>query len=137
MPSTKRTKPQITQGGINITGNVTIKNSKVAGRDNVEKKVVNVNVSFAPVYHALKENTTIAPETKKTIEESVEQIEQEVKKGDKAKPSFVQERLQNIERMAPDIGEVVMATLLNPAAGISLAVKKVVNKIQAKKSELR
>ena len=134
MASTKKIKPQITEGGINITGNVTIKNSKVAGRDNVERKVVNVNVSFAPVYHALKENATIAPETKKTIEESVKQVEQEVKKGDKARPSFVQERLQNILKMAPDIGEVVMATLLNPAAGISLAIKKVVNKIQAEKA---
>jgi hypothetical protein len=36
--------------------------------------------------------------------------------------------------MAPDIGEVVMATLLNPAAGISLAIKKVINKIQAEKA---
>jgi hypothetical protein len=134
MSSTKKTQPQITQGGINITGNVTIKNSKVAGRDNLEKKVVNVNVSFAPIYHALQENATIAPETKKTVEASVKQIEQEVKKGNKAKPSFIQERLQNIQKMAPDIGEIVMATLLNPAAGISLAVKKVVNKIQAEKA---
>ena len=134
MPNAKRTKPQITQGGIKITGNVSITNSNVAGRDNVEKKVVNVNVSFAPVYHALQENATIPPETKKNVEESVKQIEQEVKKGDKAKPSFVQERLQNIERMAPDIGEVIIATLLDPATGISLAVKKVINKIQAEKT---
>lgn len=134
MAETKRTKPQITQGGINITGNVTIKNSKVAGRDNVEKKIVNVNLSFAPVYHALKENATIAPETKKTIEQSVKQIEQEVKKGDQAKPTFIQERLQNIQKMAPDIAQVVIATLQNPAAGISLAVKKVINKMQAEKA---
>ena len=129
MPNTKRTKPQITQGGINITGNVTIKDSKVAGRDNIEKNVI--NVSFAPVYHALKENATIPPETKKTVEQSVKQIEQEVKKGDKAKPTFIRERLQNIQKMTPDIAQVVIATLQNPAVGISLAVKKVINKMQA------
>ena len=134
MAKTKKTKPQITQGGINITGNVTIKNSKIAGRDNVEKKIVNVNLSFTPVYHALKENATITPETKKTVEESVKQIEQEVKKGNKAKSSFIQERLENIQRMAPDIAEVVIAPLQNPAAGISLAVKKVVNKMQVEKN---
>lgn len=131
MAKTKKAKPQIIQGGINIKGNVTIRNSKIAGRDNVEKKVVNVNLSFAPVYHALNESATISPETKKTVEENVKQVEQEVKKGDKAKPSFVQERLQNILKMAPDIGEIVVATLLNPAGGISLAVKKVVKKFQA------
>ena len=131
----RRTKSQsqITQGGINIKGNVTIKNSKVAGRDNVEKNIVNVNLSFAPVYHALKESATITPETKKAVEEGVRQIEQEVKKGNKAKSSFIQERLENIQRMAPDIAEVVIATLQNPAAGISLAVKKVVRKFQAEK----
>ena len=133
MAKTKKTKQQITQGGINITGNVTIKNSKIAGRDNVEKKVVNLNVSFAPVYHALRESATITPEAKKTVEESVKQIEQEVKKGNKAQGSFIQERLENIQRMAPDIAEVVIATLQNPAAGISLAVKKVINKIHAEK----
>ena len=125
---------QITQGGINIKGNVTIKNSKVAGRDNVEKNITNVNISFAPVYHALNENTTIPPETKKTVEESVKQIEKEVKKGAEAKASFIQQRLENIQKMAPDIADVVIATLQNPAAGISLAVKKVVSKMQAERA---
>lgn len=134
MAKPKKTQPQVTQGGININGNVTIKNSRIAGRDNVDKKVVNVNVSFAPVYHALKESATIAPETKKAVEESVKQLEQEVKKGDKAKASFVQERLENIQRMAPDIAEVIISTLQNPAVGIGLAVKKVINKIQVEKA---
>lgn len=135
MAKTKKSKPQITQGGINIKGNVTIKNSKVAGRDNVEKKTTNVNISFAPVYHALKENTTIPPESKKAVEESIKEVEQEVRKGDKAKGSFIEERLKNIQKMAPDIAEVLIATLLNPAAGISLAVKKVLSKVQAEKAK--
>lgn len=135
MVTTKKTKPQVIQGGINIKGNVTVKNSKVAGRDNVEKKITNVNISFAPVYHALQENTTISPETKKAVEESIKEVEQEVKKGDKAKGSFIQERLKNIQKMAPDIAEVLIATLLNPAAGMSLAVKKILNKVQAEKAK--
>ena len=135
MAKRKKSRPQITQGGININGNVTIKNSRIAGRDNVEKKTVNVNFSFAPVYHALKESTTIPPETKKAVEEGVKEVEQEVKKGDKAKSSFIQERLENIQRMAPDIAEVLIATLQNPAAGVSLAVKKVLSKMQAEKAK--
>lgn len=134
MSKAKRNKPQVTQGGIHITGNVTIKDSKVAGRDNVEKNVVNVNLSFAPVYHALKQDATISPADKKAVQENVKQIEQEVKKGKEAKGSFVQERLENIQKMAPDILEVVLATLQNPAAGISLAVQKVVKKFQTQKA---
>jgi len=131
MAKTIKTKPQVIQGGINIKGNVTIKNSRVAGRDNVEKKTTNVNVSFAPVYHALRENATIPSESKKAIEESVKQIEKEAKKGAEAKASFIQQRLENIQKMAPDIADVVIATLQNPAIGISLAVKKVLSKMQA------
>ena len=134
MARTKKSKPQVTQGGINITGNVTIKNSKVAGRDNVERNTSNIHLSFAPVYQTLKESTTLEADTKKTVEENVKQIEQEVKKGEKAKPSFIQQRLENIEKMAPDIAEVVMATLQNPALGISLAVKKVLQKMQVEKA---
>lgn len=134
MAKTKGMKPQITQGGINITGNVTIRNSKIAGRDNVETNVTNTSLSFAPVYHAIRENATLTPETKKTVEENVKQIEQEVRKGNQAKPSFVQERLQNIRKIAPDIAEVVIATLQNPVAGISAAVKKVIHKMQVAKS---
>ena len=130
MANAKKSKPQIIQGGINIQGNVEIKNSNVAGRDNVEKEVVNINISFAPVYHALKENKSIAPHEKKVVEENVNQIEQELKKGDKAEPSFIKKRLENIHKMAPDIAEVVFATLQNPALGISVAVKKVVNKFK-------
>lgn len=127
-------KSQITQGGIHINGNVTIKDSKLAGRDIIEKNIVNVNLSFAPIYHALKKSTTITPKAKKTVEENVKQIEQEAKKGGKAKASFIQERLKNIQKMAPDIAEVVMATLQNPALGVGLAVRKVVGKMQAEKA---
>jgi len=130
----QKTQSLITQGGININGNVTIKNSKIAGRDNSEKKVVNINISFAPVYHALKDSPTLKPDTKKTLEENVKQIEQEVKKGDKAKGSFIQQRLENIQKMAPDIADVMITTLQNPAAGISLAVKKIINKMQTEKT---
>ena len=135
MAVSKKSKPQVIQGGINIKGNVTIKGSKVAGRDNVEKTVTNVNISFAPVYHALKENTTIPPKAKKKVETSVKQIEQEVKKGEAAKVSFIQQRLENIEKMAPDIADVVIATLQNPVAGVSVALRKVLAKMQAQRAD--
>lgn len=131
----KRNKQsQVAQGGININGNVTINNSKIAGRDNVEKHNVNIALSFAPAYQALQKNETLAAKAKKNIEDNVKQIEQETSKGEKAKGSFIMERLENIQRMAPDIADVVIATLQSPAAGISLAVKKVVAKIQAEKN---
>lgn len=131
MAKSKKPNTQVTQGGIQITGNVTIKDSKIAGRDNIEKNVINVNVSFAPVYNAIKENPSIPPVVKEEITQKVQELEQEVNKGKNAEPSFIQKRMEAIQKMAPDIAEVVVATLQNPAAGVGLVVKKVINKFQA------
>lgn len=134
MAKSKNSGSQVIQGGINIKGNVTIKGGKVAGRDIVEKRITNVNISFAPVYHALKENTTVPPKTKKKVEADVRQIEKEVKKGEAAKVSFIQQRLENIQKMAPDIADVVIAALQNPVAGVSVALRKVLAKMQAQRA---
>ncbi len=135
MAKSKKSGSQVIQGGINIKGNVTINSRNVAGRDNVVKNTTTINLSFAPVYHALKKNTTIAPKTKKVIEETVKEIEQEAGKGGTAKVSFIQKRLENIEKMAPDIADVVIATLQNPVAGISVALRKVLAKMQSARAE--
>jgi len=137
MAKSNKSGSQVIQGGmnINIKGNATIKGSKIAGRDDVEKNVTNVNISFAPVYHALKENATVPPKTKIKIEASVKEIEKEVKKGEAAKVSFIQQRLENIEKMAPDIADVVIATLQNPVTGISVALRKVLGKVRSAKAE--
>lgn len=135
MARSKQSGTQVTQGGINIKGNVTIKGGKVAGRDIVERKITNVNISFAPVYHALKENATTPPKVKKKIEADVKQIEKEVKKGEAAKVSFIQQRLENIQKMAPDIADVIITTLTNPAAGISMALTKVLGKMKSSNAE--
>lgn len=127
----KKSSSQVIQGGINIKGNVTINSRNVAGRDNVVKNISNIHISFAPVYQAIKKNKTISPKNKKVVEQTVKEIEKEAEKGKKAEISFIQQRLENIKKMAPDIAEVVISTLTNPAAGISLAIKKVLSKMQS------
>ena len=130
MAKSKKNNSNINQGGINISGNVNISGGKIAGRDIVEKNVTHINISFYPVREAIAGNDAIAPEVKEELTETVDQIEQEVQKGDQAEPSFIKQRLENIQKMAPDILEVMIATLQNPAAGISLVVKKVADKFQ-------
>ena len=133
MAKSKKPNTQVNQGGINITGNVSIKDSKIAGRDNIEKNIFNINVSFAPVYHAIQENAALPPNVKEDLENNVKQLEQEIKKGDEAEPSFILKRMESIQKMAPDIAEVVAATLQNPAAGIGLVVKKIIDKFNIEK----
>ena len=56
----------------------------------------------------------------------------EIQAGDEseAKQSFLEKRLVNIMRMAPDIGQVIVATLVNPAAGVALVLQKIAQKAQ-------
>ena len=42
--------------------------------------------------------------------------------------SFLARRFRNIARMAPDILDVVVATLANPLAGLGIAIKKIAEK---------
>jgi len=134
MAKSKNSESQVIQGGINIKGSATINSRIIAGRDNVVKNTTNINLSFTPVYNALKKDTTIAPKAKKVVEQTVKEIEKEVSKGENAKISFIQQRLENIKKMAPDIADVMIATLTNPAAGISLALKKVLGKMKAQRT---
>ena len=41
---------------------------------------------------------------------------------------FLSRRLRNIARMAPDVLDVVVATLANPLAGLGVAAKKLAEK---------
>ncbi len=61
------------------------------------------------------------------------QAASEIQAGDEseARQSFLLTRLKHIAAMAPDIGEVIIATLANPAAGIALVLQKIAQKAQA------
>ena len=60
---------------------------------------------------------------------AVEEIAAEDQKGEDADESFIARRLRNIQRIAPDILDVVMATIANPAAGFGMVAKKVAEKM--------
>jgi hypothetical protein len=107
-------------GGINIKGNVIIRNSKVAGRDFVEKNIPNINSSFASVYKAIKQSPNVSLTTKESIETNVRQIEDEIKKGKKMNSSFITARLINLQEMAPAIFKLVVMTLQDDEIGFDL-----------------
>jgi hypothetical protein len=58
----------------------------------------------------------------------VEEIKAEAEKGEGADETFLQKRFRNIARMGPDILDVVTASIVNPAAGVAVAVRKIAEK---------
>ena len=65
--------------------------------------------------------------------EQAAQAAAEIQQGDESpeKQTFLETRLKNIVAMTPDIGQIIIATLAAPAAGIALALQKIAQKAQS------
>ena len=107
---------------VNIQGNV-------YGSIGNNNTVNFIQQKFEPIYEAIKSSSHEAIEKQDLIAE-VDEIKDEVAKGEQANESFLSRRLRNLKKMAPDIAEVALATLANPVAGLGMIVQKVAKKIK-------
>ncbi len=157
MPAKKRD-----QNGLNIHGNVNIQHGDlvagdkkitvqngatyvggnmehsnlVIGDDNQTSNTLAVqNDLFEIIFEKIEQRPKTDAEDKEDLKTNLKEIKAEAQKGEKADESFLARRLRNIKRIAPDIAEVVVATLANPAAGFALIVKKMADQAAANKSE--
>jgi hypothetical protein len=85
---------------------------------------IDVKDPFYEIYRQIDSK----PKGKKKLVREVEQIRQEVQKDEDIRQGFLQERLRNLAKIAPDIFEVTVATLANPKLGFALVVQKIAKK---------
>ena len=107
-------KVSIAAGGMHVEGSIEIDNQAA-----MQKEL------FESVLQQIEQRPNTSPEEVDDLKASVQEFKAEADKGEGADESFLARRLRNIERIAPDIGEVLVATIANPAAGFALIVKKV------------
>lgn len=69
------------------------------------------------------------------LENQVKKIEVEASKGESADPSKLERWLKTLAKMAPDIVEVMAASLAGPAAGFTVVFKKIVERAKAASTE--
>jgi hypothetical protein len=129
----KKSDTSITIGNISgVSGEV-----NVAGGDIYIKKTTGLSAEdFGKLFEQLNATIDARPNTppadKADLKAEVQEIHEAVKKaGEEQKPpdeSFLARHFRNIARMAPDILDVVVATLGNPLAGLGVAVKKIAEK---------
>ena len=120
-----------TGGGAYFGGDVTVEGDLI-GRDQINVNGLNaeqVKELFSPIYGKIDGRPETDEEDKVDLKAEVEEIQAAAAKGDDVDESFLSRRLKNLGRMAPDILDVVVATLANPAAGFAVAVKKVADKV--------
>ena len=85
---------------------------------------------FSAIYQKIDTRSPDPEVEKEEIKDQVKRIESEVARGEDAKPGKVERWLRNLAAMAPDIVEVTLATLTGPIAGISLAVRKIAQRVK-------
>jgi hypothetical protein len=87
--------------------------------------------AFADFYTAVQQQPDLPPRDKADVQAELEEVETELQKGEKANEGFIRRRLRNVQRMAPDIYDVVLTTFGNPIAGLGLVAKKIAEKMKA------
>lgn len=145
-------------GGVNIGGNVSVNNGDfVAGDKNISLDNGSVYVSgdvkkgdiitgdeanfsktivvrekiFKDIFKKIDTRPDTLPDDRDDLRTNVGEIKAEAEKGDEADKTFLARRLRNIKRMAPDILEVVIAAIANPAAGFAIVIKKIAEQVKA------
>ena len=123
-----------TGGGAFITGSVTVSDGDFVWRDKIMRAGLSANEvadHFQALYAAVEGRPNTPPDDKAGLKAELEELQTEVVKGEEADEGFLARRLRNIGRMAPDILDVVKATLANPAAGFAAVARKVAEKAGA------
>ena len=80
---------------------------------------------FEKMYQAIQSRPDDPNIDKEELSETVQRIEQEVKKGDQANDSKLKRWMESLNKMAPDIVDVILASLGGPVSGLTAVLKKV------------
>ncbi len=97
--------------------------------------VVDVKQLFEYIYAQIEADSKLPPVAKADVEAEVKDLQTgvmaSVEQQAPLTESFLARRFRNIARVAPDILDVVVATLGSPLAGLGVAVKKIAEKAKA------
>ena len=124
--------------GAYIGGSVTVQGGDFVGRDRVKTITTHQGAdpaaiarAFAELYAQVSRREELSPEDRADVRAELQEVEQELQKGEAADEGFIRRRLRNIQRMAPDILEVVLTTFANPVLGLGMVAKKIAAKMKA------
>ncbi|NJN95806.1 MAG: hypothetical protein HC875_17735 [Anaerolineales bacterium] len=130
-------------GGSIITGSIGgdyVGGDKVGGDKVGRDKITGLTGAdlaqmFQDIYSRIEARPADPNVDKAEVKDTVQKIEQEVEKGEEANPSKVERWLKTLKGMAPDIGDVTIACLTNPAAGVAMVIKKIAEKAKVESSK--
>jgi hypothetical protein len=144
-PPSKKKQPQNKQSAHIQTGDI----HDISGRVNIAGGNIDIDETstvhyseevdvilevLAETFESIQKRPDTSSSQKGNLEAEIQEIEAEVKKK-KSRKGYLAQRFNNIGRMAPDILDVILASLGNPVSGIGMTIKKIAEKakIEAEK----
>jgi hypothetical protein len=120
-------------GTVNIAGGDITTHQTSSGLSAAEIRQI-----FDQLYTAIETRAETSPASKEDLKAEVKEIQSTVteaaQKNEKVDEGFLSRHFRNIARMAPDVLDVVVATLGNPLAGLGVAAKKIAEKAKEETS---
>jgi hypothetical protein len=114
-------------GNVNVAGGNITTHHTVTGLSAGE-----IQQLFDGLYAEIDRRANTSTADKEDIKAELKEIESTVteagQKNEKMDEGFLARRFRNIARMAPDILDLVVATLANPLAGLGVAAQKIADK---------
>jgi hypothetical protein len=114
-------------GGVSIKGTKVNIGGDVAGRDKIT-----AYYGFSDEFKKIRDLIDKRPEDssvdKDELKDTVNKVENEIKKGQEANPTKIERWLKFLASMAEDIFQVTVAALSNPTLGVAKAIQLVVKK---------
>ncbi len=117
-----------------VGGNINIAGRDISTQQNVKAglSAAEIGQLFNPVHGAIEAHANSSPADKVQLNAEVDQIQSVVtqagKQDGKLDEGALMVHFRNICRMAPDILDVVVATLANPLVGLGVAARKIAAK---------
>ena len=146
MPKKKRASDKrstVRTGNISdISGNVNVGGGDITTHQTTTGlSAAEIKQLFDSLYTEIDTHTQTSIANKEDIKAEVKEIQttmtQAAQKNEKVDEGFLARRFRNIARMAPDVLDVVVATLGNPLAGLGVAAKKIAEKAKQETSTLK
>jgi hypothetical protein len=111
-----------------IGGNVKRSNIVVGDNNVVGIQSTNLSSSFRTINQYIDRHPDLQPSEKKDAKEDLNEIQAELEKPEPDE-NFLARRFRNLQRMAPDIVDVVFETLKNPVSGVTTVIQKIAKRM--------
>ena len=134
MSKKKKNLPSINIEGENVVGSIDASgHAKVDVTQSSVHKTDDAN--FERLFELLEEKIKARPADPNVdrgeIQAQVNQIKAEAAQGEKANPNKLERWIRNLAGMAPDVVDVMVASLGGPISGITAVIQKIAARVKA------